>query len=116
MQDDGFEKRIRFGQLFAIYGGLLTEKQQNIMEQYFYDDLSLGEIAENTQTTKKIFFFTFSSKEIFALLILTRTEGSYPTSLYGLVHVSSNTVRVSGLRTVLRFFTTFMEVSLRGTM
>lgn len=53
MQDDGFEKRIRFGQLFAIYGGLLTEKQQNIMEQYFYDDLSLGEIAENTRTSRQ---------------------------------------------------------------
>ncbi len=32
MQDEGFEKRIRFGQLYAIYGGLLTEKQQKIME------------------------------------------------------------------------------------
>ena len=44
MQDEGFEKRIRFGQLYAIYGGLLTEKQQKIMEEYFYDDLSLGDI------------------------------------------------------------------------
>ena len=33
MQDEGFEKRIRFGQLYAIYGGLLTEKQQKIMEE-----------------------------------------------------------------------------------
>lgn len=53
MQDEGFAKRIRFDQLYAIYGGLLTDKQQKIMEQYFYDDLSLGEIAENTQTSRQ---------------------------------------------------------------
>ena len=47
------KKRIRFGQLYAIYGGLLTEKQQKIMEEYFYDDLSLGEIAENTRTSRQ---------------------------------------------------------------
>ena len=35
MQDEGFEKRIRFGQLYAIYGGLLTEKQQKINGRVF---------------------------------------------------------------------------------
>lgn len=40
-------KKIRFGRLYDMYGGLLTEKQQAVMEQYFYDDLSLGEIAES---------------------------------------------------------------------
>lgn len=40
-------KKIRFGRIYDMYGGLLTEKQQAVMEQYFYDDLSLGEIAES---------------------------------------------------------------------
>ena len=47
MQDDELTKKIRFGRLYDMYGGLLTEKQQAVMEQYFYDDLSLGEIAES---------------------------------------------------------------------
>ena len=46
-EDDTFEKKIRVGRLYDFYGSLLTEKQQKIMEQYFYDDLSLGEIAES---------------------------------------------------------------------
>lgn len=53
MQADEFEKKIRFGRLYDMYGGLLTDKQQKIMEQYFYEDLSLGEIAENCQTSRQ---------------------------------------------------------------
>lgn len=33
--------------LFDFYGSLLTEKQQQIIKNYFYDDLSLSEIADN---------------------------------------------------------------------
>ena len=32
--------------LFDIYKGLLTEKQQNILEKHLYFDLSLNEISE----------------------------------------------------------------------
>jgi len=46
MAEVDFEKRVRFGNLYDIYGGLLTPKQQDIMQKYFYEDLSLGEIAE----------------------------------------------------------------------
>jgi predicted DNA-binding protein YlxM (UPF0122 family) len=52
-EDDTFEKKIRVGRLYDFYGGLLTDKQQKIMEQYFYDDLSLGEIAENFQISRQ---------------------------------------------------------------
>lgn len=39
--------------LIDIYGGLLTEKQLDVMEEYFYNDLSLSEIAEKLQITKQ---------------------------------------------------------------
>lgn len=46
-------KRVRFGELYDTYGTLLTPKQQKIMEGYFYDDLSLGEIAENAGISRQ---------------------------------------------------------------
>ena len=54
MQDETlFAKRIRIGRLYDVYGSLLTVRQQKIMEQYFYDDLSLGEIADAGGTSRQ---------------------------------------------------------------
>jgi predicted DNA-binding protein YlxM (UPF0122 family) len=53
MEDTDFAKRIRFGRLYDFYGGLLTDKQKNIMEFYFYDDYSLAEIAAKENTTRQ---------------------------------------------------------------
>jgi len=39
------EKHVRVGILSAFYGPLLTEKQRRIVELYYDNDLSLGEIA-----------------------------------------------------------------------
>lgn len=36
-----------FGELYDIYGNLLTEKQKLYFEDYYFNNLSLGEIAEN---------------------------------------------------------------------
>ena len=38
--------KFRIGNLFDIYGGLLSEKQQKLIKCYYFDDMSLGEIAE----------------------------------------------------------------------
>ncbi len=41
------KKTIRMTMLFDFYGSLLTDKQQKIIKSYFYNDLSLSEIADN---------------------------------------------------------------------
>ena len=44
---------LRIGVLLDIYGGLLTERQNEIMTRYFADDLSLSEIAEQYGITRQ---------------------------------------------------------------
>ncbi|HQA59910.1 MAG: YlxM family DNA-binding protein [Tepidanaerobacteraceae bacterium] len=39
--------------LFDYYGDFLTKKQRDIFEQYYINDLSLGEIAENSGITRQ---------------------------------------------------------------
>ncbi len=40
-------KDLQLSYLLDFYGDVLTEKQRDVMEQYYNDDLSLSEIAEN---------------------------------------------------------------------
>jgi predicted DNA-binding protein YlxM (UPF0122 family) len=40
------EKFTHIGMLFEIYGGLLTDRQRDVMDLYYNYDLSLAEIAE----------------------------------------------------------------------
>lgn len=51
--ENDFVQRMRLGRLFDIYGGLLTEKQQECLRLYFYDDLSLTEIAEELGVSRQ---------------------------------------------------------------
>ena len=39
--------------LFDYYGDLLTERQQNCFDQYYNQDLSLGEIAEEAGISRQ---------------------------------------------------------------
>lgn len=43
----------RLNLLFDYYGDFLTKKQRDIFEQYYLNDLSLGEIAENNGITRQ---------------------------------------------------------------
>ena len=47
------EKVIEIGLLFDFYGKLLTDKQQEAIKLYYYDDLSLGEIAERLTISRQ---------------------------------------------------------------
>lgn len=47
------KKTIKITLLFDFYGSLLTEKQQQIIKSYFYNDLSLSEIADNIDISRQ---------------------------------------------------------------
>lgn len=47
------EKNIKISILCQIYGNLLTKKQLEILTDYYNNDLSLTEIAENNQITRQ---------------------------------------------------------------
>ena len=47
------EKNIEISILIGIYGELLTEKQFEIIDDYYNNDLSLSEIAENNNITRQ---------------------------------------------------------------
>ena len=46
-------KDLGFSILLDYYGMVLTEKQRNILTEYYNDDLSLAEIAENYGITRQ---------------------------------------------------------------
>ena len=47
------EKNVEISILCRIYGKLLTEKQLEILTDYYNNDLSLSEIAENNNITRQ---------------------------------------------------------------
>ena len=47
------EKNVKISILCQIYGKLLTEKQLEILTDYYNNDLSLSEIAENNNITRQ---------------------------------------------------------------
>ncbi len=47
------EKHIEVSMLCQIYGKMLTEKQYEFINDYYNNDLSLSEIAENNNITRQ---------------------------------------------------------------
>ena len=47
------DKKVQISILCDLYGKLLTPKQQEFLNDYYNNDLSLSEIAENNQITRQ---------------------------------------------------------------
>ncbi len=47
------ENNVKISMLNQIYGKLLTQKQYEIIDDYYNNDLSLSEIAENNEITRQ---------------------------------------------------------------
>ena len=47
------DKKVTISMLWQIYGNLLTEKQNEYINYYYNQDLSLSEIAENDNITRQ---------------------------------------------------------------
>ncbi|MGN0621852.1 MAG: sigma factor-like helix-turn-helix DNA-binding protein [Porcipelethomonas sp.] len=46
-------KNLDYGMLLECYGAVLTENQRNLMELYYWEDMSLGEISETCGITRQ---------------------------------------------------------------
>jgi len=47
------DKRVQISALFDLYGPALSERQRDVLQLYYNDDLSLAEIAEDTGITRQ---------------------------------------------------------------
>lgn len=63
---DLLEKKTFYNNLYDYYKNLLTTKQQIYFENYYFDDLSLAEIAELHQVSRNAVFDQL--KKIYLLL------------------------------------------------
>ncbi len=52
-KEDAMKKKVRMSMLCELYGNLLTEKQKQCIEDYYNNDLSLTEIAQNNNVTRQ---------------------------------------------------------------
>ena len=50
------ENVIYFNDLYDLYGNLLTEKQKMYFEDYYFNNLSLSEMAENYNVSRNAIF------------------------------------------------------------
>lgn len=46
-------KDLKFAALLDIYGGMLTDKQREVLDLYYNEDLSLSEIAANEEISRQ---------------------------------------------------------------
>ena len=60
---DKIEKQQHYNNLYGYYQNLFTSKQQEIFENYNFDDLSLAEIAENHDISRNAVFDTLKKVE-----------------------------------------------------
>jgi hypothetical protein len=57
------DKQIYLTLLYDIYSSLLTEKQQQYFEDYYFENLSLKEISENYKVSRNAIYNTLKEVE-----------------------------------------------------
>lgn len=57
------KKTVMFGDLFELYGKLLSPSQQQVASLYFNEDLTLTEIAENMQVSRQAIYDSLKKSE-----------------------------------------------------
>ena len=57
------EEKVRLTYLYDFYGELLNERQQRLLEQHLFEDLSFSEIAEREDLTRQGVFDLVSRSE-----------------------------------------------------
>ncbi len=50
------ENFVYFNELYDLYGGLLTDKQRTYFEDYYFNNLSFSEMAENYDVSRNAIF------------------------------------------------------------
>ena len=50
------EEVLYFNELYDLYGELLTDKQRNYFEDYYFNNLSFSEMAENYGVSRNAIF------------------------------------------------------------
>lgn len=86
---EALEKKEHYNELFDYYQNLLTIKQQEIFEDYYGNDFSLGEIADNNKISRNAVFDTIKKveklldnyEEILKLVEKNHTLNSYLNEL-----------------------------------
>lgn len=62
---DLLKKQHHFNLLYSFYGSLLTDLQQKTFEYYYFDDLSLAEIALELKVSRNAVFDTIKKVECY---------------------------------------------------
>lgn len=63
-QEISMEKFVVITYLFDFYQDLLTEKQRDLIKEYYFEDLSLGELAKQHQISRQSVFDTIKKAEL----------------------------------------------------
>ena len=50
------EEVLYFNELYDLYSGLLTDKQREYFEEYYFNNLSFSEMAENYDVSRNAIF------------------------------------------------------------
>lgn len=84
-------KKMLVADLFTFYGELLTDKQRDVLSLYCFDDLSLGEIAEDLKISRQGVHDTVKRS--------SKTLESYENKLGLMEKFNNNTVLLSDINT-----------------